>query len=51
MRNEGLINAVLEQILIDIQGGDLTAIEELLTNVPEDVLVGFLSDSIQGEEK
>ena len=43
MRNEGLINAAIEQILIDIQSGDLTAIEELLTHVPEEILVGFLS--------
>ena len=41
--NEGLINAAIEQILIDVQRGDLTAIEEMLTHVPEEILVGFLS--------
>jgi hypothetical protein len=44
MKNESLINAVMEQILIDISAGDFTAIEELLSHVPEQYLVGFLSD-------
>ena len=43
MRNEGLINAAIEQILIDASREDYTAIAELLTHVPEEILVGFLS--------
>lgn len=42
--NEQLIDAVIEQILIDIQQGDMTAIVEMLNHVPEQVLQGFLSD-------
>ncbi len=49
--NEGLINAVIEQIQIDISNGDLTAIEELLGHVKEEFLIGFLSqvNSNEGE--
>ncbi len=42
--DQGLIDAALEQILIDVESGDLTAIEELLRHVPEEQLRGFLSD-------
>jgi hypothetical protein len=42
--DQGLIDAALEQILIDVESGDLTAIEELLRNVPENKLQGFLSE-------
>jgi len=44
MVDQGLIDAALEQIVIDVEGGDLTAIEELLRSVPEENLQGFLSD-------
>jgi hypothetical protein len=44
MINEQLIDVVIEQILIDVGRGDLTAIAELLTHVPEEILVGYLSD-------
>lgn len=43
--NEKLIDAVIEQMLIDIQQGDMTAIAELLTHVPDQFLQGFLSDT------
>jgi hypothetical protein len=39
-----LVDLVMEQIRIDIENGDLTAIEELLGHVPEDILKGFLSE-------
>ncbi len=42
--DQGLIDAALEQILIDVESGDLTAIEELLRHVPEDQLQSFLSE-------
>lgn len=45
MKDEALINAVIEQILIDVGNHDLTAIEELLRSAPEDALQAFLSDS------
>lgn len=44
--NEQLIDAVLEQIQLDIQNGDLTAIVELLQFIPEDKLQGFLPEPI-----
>jgi hypothetical protein len=39
-----LVDLVMEQIRIDIETGDLTALEELLGHVPEDILKGFLSE-------
>jgi hypothetical protein len=44
MKNEQLILAVIEQIGIDVRRGDYTAIEELLTHVPEEILIGFLAE-------
>jgi DNA-binding MurR/RpiR family transcriptional regulator len=44
MKDEALIDAVIEQILIDIQSKDMTAIVELLRHVPEQYLVGYLGD-------
>jgi len=42
--NEQLIDVVIEQLIIDVSRGDLTAIAELLTHVPEAILVGFLGE-------
>jgi hypothetical protein len=39
-----LIDRVLAQVERDVYEGDLTAIEELLRFVPEQYLVGFLSE-------
>jgi superfamily II helicase len=39
-----LINRVLEQIENDFNNGDLTALEELLTFVPRENLIGYLSE-------
>jgi hypothetical protein len=44
MRNEELIDAVIEQMKLDIASDDWTAIAELLNRTDEDVLVAFLSD-------
>jgi hypothetical protein len=41
-----LINAVIDQITEDLQGGDFTAIEEMLKHVPPTILVGFLSEPV-----
>lgn len=46
---DGLIEAVVEQIVIDIQNGDYTALVELLDNIPDRLLVGYLSDIKEGE--
>lgn len=53
MKDQGLLDAVIEQMKLDIQSKDWTAIEELLNRTPEDALVGFLSDCgmPQGERK
>jgi hypothetical protein len=40
-----LIDLVLEQLQKDIANEDLTAIEELLTHVPYDILKNFLSEN------
>jgi hypothetical protein len=45
MIDEALVNAVIEQILIDVQNHDLTAIEEMLGSTPEKALRAFLSDN------
>jgi hypothetical protein len=39
-----LIDACLEQIKSDVQGGDMTAIEELLRQLPTDTLTNYLPD-------
>ena len=39
-----LVDLVMEQIRLDIENGDLTALEELLGHVPTDILEGFLSE-------
>ena len=44
-----LINSVLDQIQKDVHDGDLTAIEELLSFVPEDKLRGFLPEDYYNE--
>lgn len=46
-----LIDKVLEQIKIDIQSEDLTAIEELLKAVPKEYLVGYLSEGVKYTEE
>ena len=39
-----LIDAVLEQIKADVAAGDMTAIEELISELPADVLMNFLPE-------
>jgi len=41
-----LLEAVLEQIKKDVEGGDMTAIEELIKFIPQDRLVNFLSEAV-----
>ena len=42
--NQRLIDAVLQQIKKDIVSGDSTAIEELISTLPHDRLVGYLPE-------
>lgn len=44
--NDSLINRVINQILVDIQSGDYTAIEELLMHIPENILVSYLPEEV-----
>lgn len=49
MRNEALVNAVIEQITLDIEAQNLDALSEMLDRIlsgnnPEGVLVNYLSD-------
>jgi hypothetical protein len=44
--NQQLIDDVLNQILQDAKDFDLTAIEELIKNIPEDVLKAYLPEEV-----
>ena len=44
MTREELIDAVIDQMLVDIQNGDFTAIQELLLTVTDNNLKSFLSE-------
>ena len=41
-----LIDDVLNQILQDVKDFDLTAIEELIKNIPEEVLKAYLPEEV-----
>ena len=41
---EVLIDKVLSQMLTDLEGGDSTAIVELLLNIPFDDLIAYLPE-------
>jgi phage gp29-like protein len=43
-----LIDKVLEQIVRDVESGDLIAIEELIADIPADKALHFLSEQLQG---
>ncbi len=45
--NQQLIDDVLNQILQDAKDFDLTAIEELIKNIPEEVLIAYLPEEVQ----
>ena len=38
------IDKVLEQIMRDVEAGDLTAIEELIADIPEDKAMHYLPE-------
>ena len=42
--SQQLIDLVLDQVIDDVYAGDLTAVEELLRAVPEDLLKGYLPE-------
>ncbi len=42
--NQSLINRVIEQIRTDLAYGELEAVEELLSFIPKENLVGFLPE-------
>jgi hypothetical protein len=44
MTREELVDAVIKQIQQDVRNQDFTAIEELLSHVPENNLKSFLSE-------
>ena len=43
---DNLVDSVIDQIKEDINGGDLTAIDELLRFVPKENLIGYLPEEI-----
>lgn len=44
MIEQRLIDAVIDQIKFDLEGGSTLAIEEMLRFVPKENLIGFLSE-------
>lgn len=47
MNREELINEVLNQILQDAKDFDLTAIEELIKNIPDEALMAYLPEATE----
>lgn len=45
MNRSQLTNAALQQIVNDVDSGDLTAVYELLAQVDDETLQGFLSEN------
>ena len=43
--DQALMDAVISQIVHDVEAGDLTAIEELLKGVSQEQMERFLSDA------
>ena len=46
MAQSDLIDRVLDQIAQDLEGGDLTALEELLKFVPRENLIAYLPECV-----
>ncbi len=44
--DQELIDRVIEQIMNDIEDGDITALEEMLKHTPRHILIGFLPEEI-----
>ena len=44
MDKQEILDKVLEQVKLDVEIGDVTALEELLSNLPSDLLQGYLSE-------
>jgi phage gp29-like protein len=42
--NKELLDRVLEQIAKDVESGDMTAIEELIADIPDDKAMHFLPE-------
>jgi hypothetical protein len=46
LSTQQLIDLVLDQIVNDLEGSDMTALEELLKSVPRDNLIAYLPEEI-----
>jgi hypothetical protein len=46
MNQQELVDHALEQVQIDLEIGDLTALEELFQRIPVELLRGYISESI-----
>ena len=42
---DNLIDKVIEQIILDVEAGDISAVTELLEHLPLNLLKGFLSEA------
>jgi len=43
-KQSSLIDRVIDQIVLDVSNGDVTAVEEMLNNLPTEILVGYLPE-------
>lgn len=49
--NRPVMDAVLDQIRLDVANGDMTAIEEMLQHLPLDILQGYLPEVINEQDR
>jgi hypothetical protein len=46
MKNQAILDAVLDQIQLDVANGDYSAILEMIQHLPLDILQGYLPEVI-----
>jgi hypothetical protein len=51
MNRSQLVNAALQQIVNDVESGDLTAVEELINSISDESLAGFLSEDTEYDDE
>jgi hypothetical protein len=51
MNRSQLVNAALQQIVNDVESGDLTAVEELISSISDEFLAGFLSEGTEYDDE
>ena len=51
MNRSQLVNAARQQIVNDVESGDLTAVEELISSISDEFLAGFLSEDTEYDDE